>query len=130
MSSIDASKPIKITAIVVKGNERTKEAYFQNEFSGYSKCHNIGELHQHLFSSTQNLQKSGLFEAVETNIRIGSTNGQGNVAISNDSGSNLEQKAYNICVDVTVKEVGIPQLKMESYIQTGGNRKHSLNQLI
>lgn len=126
MSSIDASMPVKITAIVVRGNERTKEAYFQNEFSDYSKCHNIAELHQHLFSVTQNLQKSGLFEAVETNIRIGSTKDQGNVAISNNSSSNLEQKAYNICVDVTVKEVGIPQLKMESYIQTGRNSGHFL----
>lgn len=118
MQSIDASLPIKITAIVIKGNERTKDVYFQNEFSDYSRCRNIGDLHQHLFSVTQNLQHSGLFEAVETNIRIGSTKNTANVAI-NDGNDSLEQSAYTISVDVTVKEVGIPQLKMESYIQTG-----------
>lgn len=124
MPDIDASLPIKVSAILIKGNGRTKEVYFQNEFSDSVHCQNVGELHEHLSFVTQNLQQSGLFEAVQTNIKVGSrTSGGGHVnSYGGIAGGPTESSAYDITVDVTVKEVGIPQLKMESYIQTGDDQ--------
>ena len=130
MEGIDGSLRIRVSSIVVKGNERTREAYFQNEFSESVRCRNIGELHQHLSTVTQHLQGSGLFEAVETNIKIGSSLAR-EVARSHNEGQQGGQSSgstsYDITVDVTVKEVGIPQLKMESYIQTGSYSQDLFN---
>jgi hypothetical protein len=115
MQGFDPNFPIRISFIKVKGNERTKETYFQNEFSESAHCRNINELHQHLSAVTQQLQQSGLFEGVETNININSS------ANKKDITSKLPE--YDITINVLVKEVGIPQLKMESYLQTG-TEKH------
>lgn len=113
MEGFDPYHPIKISKIEVQGNERTRETYFQHAFSDSVRCQNISELHEHLSSVTRHLRDSGLFEGVEANIRICDHASQGYHKPSKTGSS------YNIAVDITVKEVGIPQLKMESYIQTG-----------
>ena len=116
MDTFDPHHHIEISRIGVKGNERTRESYFQNELSGAIHCRNISELHQCLISATSHLKDTGLFDGVEANIRIcaAPTGGSKTSKFQINGGS-----PYNIAVDITVKEVGVPQLKLESYIQTG-----------
>jgi Surface antigen variable number repeat len=116
MEGFDPYHPIEISKIEIQGNERTRESYFQHAFSGSARCQNINELHEHLSSVTRHLRDSGLFEGVEANIRICDN---ANQETHKHSNRNKSGSSYNIAVDINVKEVGIPQLKMESYIQTG-----------
>lgn len=118
MEAFDPHRHIEISRIGVKGNERTRESYFQNELSGAVHCQNISELHQYLLSATGHLKDTGLFDGVEADIRICDAPAKGSNGGSKISKRNVGSP-YNIAVDITVKEVGIPQLKLESYIQTG-----------
>ena len=118
METIDPDKTISISKIEISGNNRTREAFFQNEFSECVQSKNISELHRNLSIATQRLKQSGLFEGVDANIKICSSND----AKPNECGDSFIKggsNPYNIAVDVAVKEVGVPQIKMESYIQTG-----------
>jgi hypothetical protein len=120
MESFDPDRHIEISRIGVKGNERTRESYFQNELSGAIHCQNISELHQYLLSATGHLKDTGLFDGVEANIRICDAPAKGLTDASKISKFQRNGGSpYNIAVDITVKEVGVPQLKLESYIQTG-----------
>ena len=116
MESIDPYKPISISKIEISGNNRTREAFFQNEFSDSVQSQNISELHQNLSIATQRLKHTGLFEGIDANIKICSSL---DAKSNGDSTRNDVTSPYNIAIYVTVKEVGVPQIKMESYIQTG-----------
>ena len=118
MEAIDPDKAISISRIEISGNHRTKEAFFQDEFSDCVRSQSVNELHRHLSLATQRLKHSGLFEGIDANIKICSSN-DAKPSEYGDSFSKKGSSPYNIAVDVTVKEVGIPQIKMESYIQTG-----------
>jgi hypothetical protein len=129
MSDIDPNHPIRISSILIKGNERTKETYFQNEFLDTMNCRNTIELHDHLSIVTQHLRESGLFEGVETNIDISSSTNKQSVSSSpynmnmNDDKEELIDgtQKYEITIHVTVKEVGIPQLNFKTDIEPGHN---------
>ena len=118
METIDPYKTISISKIEISGNNRTREAFFQNEFANSAKSQNISELHRNLSLVTQRLKNSGLFEGVDANIKICTINDAKPNEYS-DSICKNGSNSHNIAVDVTVKEVGVPQIKMESYIQTG-----------
>jgi hypothetical protein len=118
MATIDPDKTISISKIEISGNNRTREAFFQREFSDCVRSKNISEWHRNLSLATQRLKLSGLFEGVDANIKICTSNDAKPNEYS-DSFSKDGSSPYNIAVDVTVKEVGVPQIKMESYIQTG-----------
>jgi hypothetical protein len=130
MSNMDANHPIRISSILIKGNERTKEIYFQNEFLESMHCRNTNELHEHLSTVTQHLRESGLFEGVESNINISSSPSTNRdkqrissspyVMNTNNDKEGLIEK-YDVTIHVTVKEVGIPQLNFKTDIEPGLN---------
>lgn len=118
METIDPYKPISISKIEISGNNRTREAFFQNEFLDSVQSQNVSELHQNLTIATQRLKLSGLFEGIDANIKICSSLDAKSNEYANSNRKDVSSP-YNIAIDVTVKEVGVPQIKMESYIQTG-----------
>ena len=122
---MDPSTPISITGVQVHGHIRTKETFFETEFAGIHRCRNIEDLYNHLSEVNDRLQSLGIFEGIETNIRI--------VDDINGTPSSSQRKqprrpasgTYPIAIDVIVKEVGVPFLKMESYVRSGGGSSSS-----
>ena len=119
---MDPSTPISITGIQVHGHIRTKESFFETEFAGIHRCRNIEDLYNHLSEVNNRLESLGIFEGIETNIRI-----------VDDITSKSQRKEprrpasgiYPIAIDVIVKEVGVPFLKLESYVRSGGGSSSS-----
>ena len=122
---MDPTSPISITGVQVHGHVRTKESFFETEFAGIHRCRNIQDLYNHLSEVNDRLESLGIFEGIETNIRI--------VDDINSTSSSSQRKqprrpasgSYPIAIDVIVKEVGVPFLKLESYVRSGGGSSSS-----
>lgn len=122
MQNLNPNHPIKVRAINIKGNERTKEIFFEDEFSNSIKCNNINELHQHLQFVTNRLKNSGLFEAVETNININSPSSHDKYNSGKKEFNNIfanKNDNYDIDVNVIVKEVMIPRFSIGANYHRG-----------
>ena len=101
---------VHVANVDIQGHTRTKESFFAAEFDGIEKCQNVETLYTHLGEVSSRLQRSGIFEGLETNIRVLNDEQRTTAA---------GERIHNIAIDVNVKEVGIPFLKMESYVRAG-----------
>jgi outer membrane protein assembly factor BamA len=87
---------VKVEAFEIEGNHRTKLILFQQEFDTALQSRSLEELHIRLEQTTQRLKSFGIFASIDTKIRV----------------SDLTQEKANVKVLVTVKEKGIPNLKV------------------
>lgn len=97
-------KPIIVRKVSIKGNNRTKLSFFDNEINDTLNVSSIDELSRSLDILHNNLVSKGLFDSIDINVEEIKKN-------SNDSDTTP------IEINIKVIEKGIPFLKMESFVK-------------
>jgi hypothetical protein len=106
------SDGVMIDKITIIGNRKTKLSYFEAAFCHISNhSHDIQSLLSELSRITNNIQSHGIFESVDTQIRV------------------IDRHNHILTTEVivNVKEANIPFLKMSSFVRTGSTGSSSSN---
>lgn len=111
MEYLDHRVPVDVGKVYVKGNERTKTYFFESELKTVlNQKLPLEKLKSELNTITQRLESSGLFDSVNIDLIVHK--------VANNA------PEFDADLHVSVREKGIPFLKVESYVKSrtaGGN---------
>ena len=98
------SQSIIVRKVSIKGNNRTKLSFFDNEINDTLNVSSIDELSRSLDILHNNLVSKGLFDSIDINVE--------EVKKNSDNSDSIP-----IEINIKVTEKGIPFLKMESFVK-------------
>jgi outer membrane protein assembly factor BamA len=98
------SQSIIVRKVSIKGNNRTKLSFFDNEINDTLNVSSIDQLSKSLDILHNNLVSKGLFDSIDINVE--------EVKKNSDNSDSIP-----IEINIKVTEKGIPFLKMESFVK-------------
>ena len=116
LDKLTYSSPVRVSKVAISGSQRIKNCYFDAQLADVvSKARDVNGLIRELQKAEATLNQSGLFELVESSISV-------------DSNSRSNNNNYTpMAISMTVKEKGVPSLRMESNVQSGVGKGSSVN---